>query len=107
MVAVIGILVALLLPAIQAARKRLGGLKPMNNMKQRSWQCITIRCDEGHFRAHAICDANGKPLLSCASQILPYLEQQALYNEFHLDEPWDSDHNKPLIARMPVVLRRS
>ncbi|HJZ56260.1 MAG TPA: DUF1559 domain-containing protein, partial [Gemmataceae bacterium] len=28
--------------------------------------------------------------------ILPYIEQAALYNQFKLDEPWDSDHNKPL-----------
>ena len=36
--------------------------------------------------------------------ILPYLEQEALYKEFHLDEPWDSPHNRTLIARMPAGL---
>ena len=35
--------------------------------------------------------------------ILPFIEQQALYNEFHLDEPWDSAHNKTLIERMPTT----
>jgi hypothetical protein len=34
---------------------------------------------------------------------LPYLGEKALYQEFHLDEPWDSDHNKKLIQRMPKV----
>ena len=34
--------------------------------------------------------------------ILPFLEQ-ALYNEFKLDEPWDSPHNKDLLARMPPI----
>ncbi|MEZ6081340.1 MAG: hypothetical protein R3C56_38420 [Pirellulaceae bacterium] len=24
---------------------------------------------------------------------MPFLEEDALYNSFHLDEPWDSDHN--------------
>jgi hypothetical protein len=37
--------------------------------------------------------------------ILPYIEQDALYKEFHLDEPWDSEHNKTLIARMPPIYR--
>ena len=46
---------------------------------------------------------DGKPLLSWRVHILPYLEQQALYDEFHKDEPWDSAHNKALIARMPAV----
>ena len=35
--------------------------------------------------------------------ILPYLEQDALYKQFHLDEPWDSEHNKKLIAQMPKL----
>jgi hypothetical protein len=35
--------------------------------------------------------------------ILPYLEESDLYEEFHLDEPWDSPHNKPLLSRMPPV----
>jgi hypothetical protein len=39
--------------------------------------------------------------LSWRVAILPFIEQQELYNEFKLDEPWDSEHNKPLIARMP------
>jgi hypothetical protein len=44
-----------------------------------------------------------KPLLSWRVQILPYIEQDKLYKEFKLDEPWDSDHNKKLIERMPAI----
>jgi hypothetical protein len=33
--------------------------------------------------------------------ILPYLEQQDLYKQFHLNEAWDSEHNKKLLAKMP------
>jgi hypothetical protein len=36
-------------------------------------------------------------------KILPFLEEGALYQEFHLDEPWDSPQNKKLIERMPKV----
>jgi hypothetical protein len=36
---------------------------------------------------------------------LPFIEQQALYEQFHLDEPWDSEHNKKLIAQMPAVFK--
>jgi hypothetical protein len=48
-------------------------------------------------------DKEGKPLLSWRVLILPLLEEQALYDQFHLDEPWDSEHNKKLIDRMPMV----
>jgi hypothetical protein len=46
-------------------------------------------------------DNNGKPLLSWRVLILPMLDGGALYDKFHLDEPWDSEHNKNLIAKMP------
>jgi hypothetical protein len=34
---------------------------------------------------------------------LPYLGEEELYKEFHLNEPWDSEHNKKLLDRMPAV----
>src|SRR5262249_48944762 len=46
---------------------------------------------------------DGKPLYSWRVLILPYLDEQALYNQFHLDEPWNSPHNKQLISRMPSI----
>jgi RNA polymerase sigma factor (sigma-70 family) len=57
----------------------------------------------GHLPAPAIVDQKGKPLLSWRVAILPFMEQGALYKEFKLDQPWDSPHNKELIARMPAV----
>jgi hypothetical protein len=53
----------------------------------------------------AIFDDEGKPLLSWRVLILPYIDQKDLYQQFHLDEPWDSPHNKPLIAKMPSIFQ--
>jgi Protein of unknown function (DUF1559) len=44
-----------------------------------------------------------RPLLSWRVHILPYLGEDALYKQFKLDEPWDSENNKKLIAKMPAV----
>jgi len=41
--------------------------------------------------------------LSWRVHILPYLDENRLYKQFHLDEPWDSDHNRPLAAKMPAI----
>lgn len=46
---------------------------------------------------------DGKPLLSWRVHILPFLGEIELYNQFKFDEPWDSEHNKPLISKMPVI----
>lgn len=50
-------------------------------------------------------DEKGKAKLSWRVHLLPFLEQAALYNQFNMDEPWDSETNKPLIDRMPAVFK--
>src|SRR5205807_2756917 len=55
----------------------------------------------GGFPAAAIQDNKGKAMLSWRVAILPYVEEAPLYRQFKLDEPWDSKHNKKLLAKMP------
>ena len=50
-------------------------------------------------------DEDGKALLSWRVHVLPFIEQRQLYEQFHLDEPWDSPHNKELIEQMPEIYR--
>jgi hypothetical protein len=45
------------------------------------------------------------PKLSWRVHLLPFLEQDPLYRQFKLDEPWDSPHNLPLQKLMPDVYR--
>lgn len=101
-VATIGVLVALLLPAIQAARAAARRATSMNNMKQIMLGLLNYESAKGQFPAHAICSADGKPLLSWRVHMLPFMDQMPLYQQFHLDEPWDSEHNKALIPLMPA-----
>jgi hypothetical protein len=102
--ATIGILVALLLPAVQAAREAARRQTAMNHLKMIMLAHHNYADRErGTFPPHAIYSADGKPLLSWRVSLLPYLEEQALYDRFHLDEPWDSPHNQTLIPLMPEV----
>jgi RNA polymerase sigma factor (sigma-70 family) len=57
----------------------------------------------GHLPPPAITDKTGKPLLSWRVAILPFIDQDALYKEFKLNESWDSPHNKKLLAKMPRI----
>lgn len=50
-------------------------------------------------------DGQGNSLLSWRVQILPFLEQGSLYEQFRQDEPWDSPHNLSLLKYMPDVFR--
>jgi hypothetical protein len=35
--------------------------------------------------------------------LLPFIEQKELYEEFRLNEPWNSEHNLRLLGRMPSL----
>ena len=98
-------LIALLMPAVQAAREAARRSQCVNNLKQMGLAMHNYHSINDRFPPPAILSKQGQPLLSWRVALLPYLEQEALYNEFHLDEPWDSEHNKALIDRMPAVFR--
>jgi Protein of unknown function (DUF1559) len=73
-----------------------------NDLHQLSIALMEYAADHNQtLPAHAIFDPEGRPLPSWRVTILPYIEQKQLFNEFHLDEPWDSPHNLQLLPRMP------
>jgi len=101
--ATIGVATALLLPAVQAAREAGRRNQSSNQLKQIGLAMHNYHDVHKQFPARAILDKQGKPLLSWRVSILPYLDQKELYDQFHLDEPWDSEHNRKLIDRMPAA----
>lgn len=102
---VVPILVGMLLPAVQQVRAAARRTSSMNNSRQMILASLNYESAYGHFPAQASYDKNGKPLLSWRVHILPFIEQNELYKQFHLDEPWDSPHNKKLISKMPPAFR--
>ncbi|MFM8414623.1 MAG: DUF1559 domain-containing protein, partial [Planctomycetota bacterium] len=97
------VLVGLLLPAIQSARDAARRAEAMNNYRQVMLAMHIHQDARRTLPSQAICDADGKPLLSWRVALLPYLEEGGLYEQFRLDEPWDSEHNLELVGRMPAV----
>jgi WD40 repeat protein len=59
--------------------------------------------DRGRLPPRAVYDDRGRPLLSWRVLLLPWLGEAELFRQFRLDDPWDSDHNRRLIPRMPAV----
>ena len=52
-------------------------------------------------------NAGGESPLSWRVHLLPFLGEAELYRQFHLDEPWDSEHNRKLLEKMPDIFRAS
>jgi len=94
---------ALVLPAIEQARSEARRMHSQNNLKQIALSHHNYHDTYKTFPAPAILDASGKPLLSWRVAILPFIGEEVLYKQFHLDEAWDSPHNKTLIAKMPAL----
>ena len=101
-----GILTASLLSGLKKVHEQVEISYTLNSLKQLSLAMInTADENQGILPAHAIYSKEGKPLLSWRVAILPRLEEWGLYQQFKLDEPWDSPHNVKLLERIPTIYR--
>jgi prepilin-type N-terminal cleavage/methylation domain-containing protein/prepilin-type processing-associated H-X9-DG protein len=87
-ITIIGILIALLLPAVQAAREAARRMKCSNNLKQIGVALHNYECQSGVYPPGAFWGGNythhkGSILV----HILPQIEQQALYASFDFSQP--------------------
>ncbi len=76
--------------------------RTQNNLKQVGLALHNYHDIHGVFPPAAVLGRKGKKLLSWRVEILPYVEQEALYKQFRLDEPWDSEHNKAVMEKHPM-----
>jgi hypothetical protein len=97
-----GLAVALLFPAVGRVREASARLQEQNNLK---FVAIAIQNYHDVYGTYPAATAfwtrDGKPGLSWRVAILPFIEQDALYKQFRLDEPWDSPHNIALLPQIP------
>ncbi len=77
----------------------------MNDFKQVALSLHNYYSAYEHFPPQSLSSKEGKRLLSWRVLVLPFLEQQALYSKFHLDEPWDSPHNLKVASAIPLVFK--
>ena len=77
--------------------------RSVDNLKQLMLAMHQYHDGNNHFPPAAVYDNDGKALLSWRVLVLPYVDQDELFKEFKLDEAWDSEHNKKLLAKMPKI----
>lgn len=91
--AIIGIVIAFLLPARRGVRESARRNQCLNNLKQIAI-ALQNYADVHHSLPPAYTtDANGKPLHSWRTLILPFMEEQQLYDSIDLTKPWDHPAN--------------
>jgi hypothetical protein len=94
----------LLVFAVQRVREAAANIQDQNNLKQMGLAMHNYNDTYGHL-PEAMPDPKlrGKTKLSWRVELLPYVEEDMLYRQFHHDEPWDSPNNKQFLTAMPKV----
>ena len=93
----------LLLPAVQSAREAAFCVVCSNNLKQIAMALHMYNEQYGSFPPAYIADENGNPKHGWRVLILPFLDEQALYDKYDFDEPWNGPNNSKLADSMPPV----
>ncbi len=114
---VAAVVVVILLACFAFAAIRLGGgaMTRLTANRERSLSIKNLEkiakalnayaADHGSYPPPASRDANNVKLHSWRVMILPYLGEEALYNDFRLDVPWSDPNNMSVAANMPAVYR--
>src|SRR6266851_5065501 len=105
LLAVPALLALLLCPGVGRISDGEAWVYSANNVKQISVALRGYHEIYRHLPPAVVKDKNGKPLYSWRVAILPFVECNDLYKQFHLDEPWDSPHNLELLKENPRVYR--
>ena len=121
-IAIIGVLIGLLVPAVQQVRESASRTQCQNNLKQiglalHNFENANKRFPPAYVRTSARQSGaafgisypddnwNGSPGWAWGTLLLPYLEQEALYRSLNLNQPCWAPQNAPFVkAKLPVFL---
>jgi prepilin-type processing-associated H-X9-DG protein len=92
-VAIIPVVIALVLPADRSVRPAAVQAECTNHLKQIALALRNYEQEHKALPPAYTVDVNGKPLHSWRTLILPYLDQQSLYQTIDLSKPWNDPAN--------------
>jgi beta-lactamase regulating signal transducer with metallopeptidase domain len=96
--------VKLLGPVVRSANSGFARTRITNNLKQIGLAFHNYLAQNGHFPTPILHGGrSGKVPYSWRVALLPFVEEQELYNQYNFDEPWDGPNNRKLLDTMPGV----
>lgn len=82
--------------AIFSSRTASGRMPCCNSLKTIAVALHAYHAKYGQFPPAYHADAQGKPIHSWRVLLLPFLDQEALYQQYSFAEPWDGPNNRQL-----------
>ena len=98
-----GIMAVLLIPAVSSAREAARRMQCSNNLKQIALALHNYHSAYGTLPPAYTIDVDGNRLHSWRTLILPYMEQDALYQQIDFSKPWDDPANA-FLAKMDLSI---
>jgi len=100
-----GLPIALLLPAFQSAGEAARRSQCSNNLKQIGLAMHNYHDVYNCFPAAVLTNEEGQPMRSWRVAILPFIEQQPLFDQYNFSEPWDGPSNQAFHGTSIVTYR--
>jgi prepilin-type N-terminal cleavage/methylation domain-containing protein/prepilin-type processing-associated H-X9-DG protein len=110
-IAIIAILISLLLPAVQKVREAAARIKCANNLKQIGLAVHNFENVHGKFPPGAVIGPFPEAGVTTSAKhgvfpfLLPYLEQQQLYDRYRWDVSYNAPANQPTVATHLRILQ--
>lgn len=98
-IAIIGILIGMLLPAVQSVREAARRVSCQNNLKNLSLGCVNFESSDGAFPLGSSF-ANEH---AWSSEILPFIEQSAIHTALDFESAWNSAPNNLAVSQQDIV----
>jgi prepilin-type processing-associated H-X9-DG protein len=100
-----GILMALLLPAVQAAREAARRAQCSNNLRQIGLAMMSYESANGSLPPAQCVDSAGQPTVSWRVALLPYMDHAHLFQAINTQLPWDSELNRVTTSKPLAIYR--
>lgn len=102
-----GVLAALLIPAVSAARDSANRMRDQNNLKQIALAVLNYESAYKKMPAPVAINSKGEKVWSWSVSILPFCEQLQIYNQVNFMDmkPWDAPGNNALQGPAPTFLQ--
>ena len=98
-----GVAIALLLPAVSAARASARRMSSMSHLKQLGLALHNYHDAYNTFPPAVVTDDDGKPLYSGRVLLLPFMEENAVFQQFDKSKAWNSPENQAISATVLKV----
>jgi hypothetical protein len=102
-IVLLAMLIVLILPLVQQRPPLSPRTMCKNGLKQIGLALHFYHDQYGSFPPAVTYDQHGHPAHSWRVLILPFMDQQELYDQYRFDEPWNGPHNITLQDSMPTV----